>query len=125
MKFPTLSRKKFTTSFSIEKDTLGPAVPSLGQQTFTAQAEKETSLSSNSQHEREPRIVEASPPDEAQASESLSDEPEYPSGWKLGIIMTSLALSVFLMALVSPALSFLPLCDVHKISTHNSSHWER
>ena len=126
MKFPTLlTRQKPTASLSIEKDTLGPAVAPSSQQTSIAQAEKETSLSLNSQHEREPRIVETSPSDEAQASESLSDEPEYPSGWKLGIIMTSLALSVFLMALVSPTLSFLPLWDLHKILTHRFSYGER
>ena len=110
MKFPTLPRKKPIASLSIEKDTLGPAIAPSSQQTSIAQAEKETSLSStssrqNSQHERGPRIVETSPSDEVQASETLSDEPKYPSGWKLGIIMTSLALSVFLMALVSPTLS--------------------
>ena len=130
MKLPTLSRKKPIASLSIEKDTLGPAIAPSSQQTSIAQAEKETSLSctssrQNSQYEREPGIVETSPSDEAQASEILSDEPEYPSGWKLGIIMTSLALSVFLMALVSPTLSFLPLWDLHKIFTHRSSHGER
>ena len=109
MKFPTLTRQKPTTSLSIEKDALGPAVAPSSQQTFIAQAEKETSLSLNSQNEREPRVAEMSPSEEAKASEDLSVEPEYPSGWKLGIIMISLALSVFLMALVSHTLPFLPL----------------
>ena len=126
MKFPTLlTRRKPTASLGIEKNTLGPAAAPSSQQTFIAQAEKEISLSLNSQHEREPRIVETSPSDEAHPPESLSDEPEYPSGWKLGIIMISLALSVFLMALVSFALSFLPLWDLHKILTHPSAHGER
>ena len=125
MKFPTLPRQRPTASLSIEKNILGPAVAPSSQQTFMAQAEKEKSLSLNSQHEREPRTVETSSSDEAQASEIVSDEPEYPSGWKLGIITTSLALSVFLMALVSPMLSFLPLWDLHKILTYRSSHGER
>ncbi len=46
--------------------------------------------------------METAPLAEAEALDNLSDEPEYPSGLKLVIIMTSLALSVFLMALVSP-----------------------
>ena len=125
MKFATLlNRRKPSASLGIEKDTLGPAVAPSSQQTFKVQAEKESSLSSNSQHEGEPRIVETSPSDEAQTSESHSDEPEYPSGWKLGIIMISLALSVFLMALVVFTLSFSPLWDLRKISTHCSSHGE-
>ena len=125
MKFPTLTRQNPTTSLNIEKDALGPAVAPSSQQTSIAQAEKETSPSLDSQHEREPRTFEKSPSDEAQASESPSDEPEYPSGWKLGIIIISLALSVFLMALVSHTLPFLPLWDLHKILSHRSSHGER
>lgn len=103
MKFATLlNRRKPTASLDIEKDTLGRTV------------------APSSQHEREPRTVETYPLDEAQASESLSDEPEYPSGWKLGIIMISLALSVFLMALVIFTLSFLPLWDLRKTLIHGS-----
>lgn len=36
---------------------------------------------------------------EMEALDKLSDEPEYPTGAKLGIIIASLCLSVFLMAL--------------------------
>ena len=93
------------------------------------QAEKQDSLSSassrqNTQHEKEKRIVESTPLEEAQTLENLSDEPEYPSGLRLGIIMTSLALSVFLMALVSPMLLFSPSGMMHKILTHRSLRGE-
>ena len=55
-----------------------------------------------SQDETEKKIVETTPLDEAEALDNLSDEPEYPEGAKLGIIVASLSLSVFLMALVCP-----------------------
>ena len=48
----------------------------------------------------EKKIVESTPLEEAMALEKLSEEPEYPTGAKLGIIVASLCLSVFLMALV-------------------------
>lgn len=50
----------------------------------------------------EKTIVETSPMEEAAALEKLSDEPEYPTGLKLAVIMMALCLSVFLVALVSP-----------------------
>lgn len=43
--------------------------------------------------------IEVTPIGEAEALDKLSDEPDYPSGAKLGIIVASLCLSVFLMAL--------------------------
>ena len=106
MKFPTLSRTKPTVSLSIENDTLASTDVLSSQHTSTSQIEKEKTFSrassrQNSQHEKE-KGVETAPLAEAEALDNLSDEPEYPSGLKLVIIMTSLALSVFLMALVSP-----------------------
>lgn len=50
----------------------------------------------------EKKVAETTPRDEAEALDKLSYEPKYPSGAKLGIIVASLGLSVFLMALVSP-----------------------
>lgn len=61
-----------------------------------------TSSRPNSQNAKEKRVVETTLAAEAEALENLSDEPEYPSGAKLAIIMASLCLSVLLMALVSP-----------------------
>ena len=43
--------------------------------------------------------VEETPLEEAEALDKLSEEPEYPGGAKLGIIVASLCLSVFCMAL--------------------------
>ncbi|KAL9076715.1 MAG: hypothetical protein Q9161_000700 [Pseudevernia consocians] len=88
----------------MEKDTPASTVVSSSQHASTSQIEKERTLLSassaqNSQHEGEKRVVETTPLEEAEALEKLSDEPEYPSGAKLGIIIASLALSVFLMAL--------------------------
>lgn len=54
------------------------------------------SLASN---EEATKQKEMTPIGEAEALDKLSDEPEYPTGAKLGIIIASLCLSVFLMAL--------------------------
>ena len=129
MKLPTIFRRKPTPSLSTEKDSTGPTIAHSTQHMSVDQAEKQDSLSSassrqNTQHEKEKRIVESTPLEEAQALENLSDEPEYPSGLRLGIIMTSLALSVFLMALVSPMLLFSPSGMMHKILTHRSLRGE-
>ena len=43
--------------------------------------------------------IEATPLEEAEALDKLSEEPEYPSGAKLAIIIASLCLSIFCMAL--------------------------
>ena len=47
----------------------------------------------------EKKVVEATPIQEAEALEKFLNEPDYPTGVKLGIITASLCLSVFLMAL--------------------------
>ena len=105
MKFPTLSRIKPTASLNTEEDT--PAVIPSSQHASTSQIEKEIDLlpvssKESSKDEDEKKDVETTPLDEAEALDKLSDEPEYPSGAKLAIIVVSLGLSVFLMALVSP-----------------------
>ena len=101
------------------KDTSSPTVHPSCQDTSIIQTEEEKSLSRassghNSQHEREKRVVETTPLDGAATLEDLSNDPEYPSGLKLGIIMASLSLSVFLMALVSPVLYVLTPRDMPK-----------
>ena len=50
-------------------------------------------------NEHPAKTIEETPLEEAEALDKLSDEPEYPGGAKLGIIVASLCLSVFLMAL--------------------------
>ena len=102
MKLPILSRAKPTLPNNTENDS--HTVISSGQHTPTSQIEKQTALPAtsrqNSTHEEEKKVVETTPMDEAEALEKLSEEPEYPSGAKLAIIVIALSLSVFLMALV-------------------------
>lgn len=92
----------------MENSTSVPTVISSSHQTSTTEVENEKTLSTPSsrpslQHEKETKeAVGTTPLAEVEALNHLSDEPQYPSGMKLGIIMTSLGLSVFLMALVSP-----------------------
>ncbi|CAF9933684.1 MAG: hypothetical protein ALECFALPRED_005660 [Alectoria fallacina] len=102
MKFPTVSRIKPTASINTEEDN--PAVIPSSQHASTSQIEKNTDLlpvssRESSKDEDEKKVVETTPLDEAEALDKLSDEPEYPSGAKLAIIVVSLGLSVFLMAL--------------------------
>lgn len=102
MKFPDFS----PTPSSMENDTVISAVIS------SSQNEKEKPLSRASsrqgfRHEKGKGAVNTTLLDEAKAIDNLSEEPEYPSGPKLGIIMASLSLSVFLMALVSLVLYVL------------------
>lgn len=103
MKYPTLSRKRPTTSLGVDKDALPSTIVPASQDTSIGQIDNDKPLSSassrqNLQHESERRVIEM---EGAETPENLSDDPEYPSGLKLGIIMVSLSLSVFLMALVS------------------------
>lgn len=104
MKFPTLSRTKPTRPLNRENDTPALAVVLSSKHTSTSQKEEERTLfrpssRQNSQSGGEKRYVETAPLDEAVAADKLSDEPEYPSGAKFAIIIVSLCLSVFLMAL--------------------------
>ena len=50
-------------------------------------------------NEKPTKEIEETPLEEAEALDKLSEEPEYPGGAKLGIIVASLCLSVFCMAL--------------------------
>ena len=91
----------------MESSGLPQADSSSSQHTSMSQIEKVKTLSRassrhNSQHEQEEKVKGATPLSGGEALDRLSVEPEYPSGVKLGIIMASLGLSVFLMALVSP-----------------------
>ncbi|CAF9938024.1 hypothetical protein IMSHALPRED_000629 [Imshaugia aleurites] len=88
----------------METDNPVTAAMSSSQHTSTSQIEKEGTLSrahsrQTSQHETEKNTVETTPLDEAEALDNLSDEPIYPQGAKLGIIVASLCLSVFCVAL--------------------------
>ena len=62
--------------------------------------ERRTTRSSRSSLPKETKIIEETPLEEAAALDKLSDEPDYPKGGKLAIIMLALCLSVFLVALV-------------------------
>jgi len=91
--------------------TTAPTIISSSQNTSSLQieqeSEKETPVSRPSSIKDMPiegvgeKVIETTPIQEAEALEKLSDEPDYPTGAKLGIIVASLCLSVFLMALVS------------------------
>lgn len=72
----------------MENDTSVPAVNSSSQRSSTSQIEKEQTLGhrvsrNHLQTNDEKKHVETTPLDEAKALETLSDEPDYPSGAKL------------------------------------------
>ena len=106
MKFPSWSGSKdASTKPDISPDPT--ALPS-GQSGCDPATEKQNALASTStssksssiaKHEGKKNVAEVTPIHEAEALEKLSDEPEYPAGAKLAIIVASLCLSVFLMAL--------------------------
>lgn len=106
MKFPTLSRQKPASNVN------GAPLPSAGlrssQNTSSTEVEKGTPIvpspspstrNKNASGLGETDVIETTPMKEMEALDKLSDEPEYPTGAKLGIIIASLCLSVFLMAL--------------------------
>ncbi len=65
-------------------------------------SEKRSSLDHSVLQNDDPRaekVVEATPIQEAEALDKITEEPEYPAGAKLAIITISLCLSVLLMAL--------------------------
>lgn len=88
MKFPTLSRSKATPQTNEPSSTPAPLASS--QNTSSSEIEKA---------KKEKDVIETTPIQEAAALEKMSDEPVYPTGAKLSIIVASLCLSVFLMAL--------------------------
>lgn len=78
----------------------------------------------------EKKVIEETPLSEAAALDKLDDEPEYPQGFKLAIIMVSLCLSVLLMALDNTIIAvaipkitdhFKALDDIGCESLHHSS----
>lgn len=106
MKFPTLSRSKPASNANEAPST--PAGLRSSQNTSLTEVEKGTPVipsrtpsptSKASQHLGENDVIESTPIKEMEALDKLSEEPEYPTGAKLGIIIASLCLSVFLMAL--------------------------
>ena len=106
MKFPKLSPSKAPTPAAVEETSTVPSAPPSSEVTYATQLEKEKELSRTSSTTSKPSendgqkaVPEKTPLEEAAALEKLSDEPDYPSGAKLGIIVASLCLSVFLMAL--------------------------
>ena len=106
MKTPVLFRTKSAVPLDMKNASPAPADVPLSQHTSTSQIEKEKTTSRAS--DKEKKDVVTTPLAEAEALDNLSDEPEYPSGLKLGIVMASLCLSVFLMALVGLILQILP-----------------
>ena len=108
MKFALSSRSKATTPNSDASPPTSTVAPSI-QKSSATQLEKEEpdipigtgSTSSNaSKGQEKEKVVEETPLEEAAALDKVADEPDYPSGLKLGIIVASLCLSVFCMALV-------------------------
>ena len=88
-----------------EKTTAPPVLASSGA-TSATQLDKELQISRTPsttsktlEGDGEKAAIEKTPIEEAAALEKFSEEPEYPTGAKLGIIVASLCLSVFLMAL--------------------------
>jgi len=106
MKFPTLSRSKQARDVG-NRSPKTTALPS-SQTTSIADVEKPTnfapsttsSIRSNAaKNQQEKNVTQITPIQEAEALDKLSGEPEYPTGAKLAVIVASLCLSVFLMAL--------------------------
>ena len=106
MKVPTFLRPKPASGKEDGPSSLPTTLPS--QNTSVTEVEKEipvaTSRTSSvgkkaAEAQGEENIIQTTPLQEAEALDKLSDEAEYPTGAKLGIIVASLCLSVFLMAL--------------------------
>ena len=106
MKLPSLLSHK--PASDVKEDSSNTPAVSQSQSTSLSDLDKEKAaalsptLSRENKHsdtDGDGKIIETTPIEEAEALDKLSDEPEYPSGAKLGIIVASLCLSVFLMAL--------------------------
>ncbi|KAL9126067.1 MAG: hypothetical protein Q9217_004825 [Psora testacea] len=110
----TFSRAHTSAPTNINSELPATAVPS-SVTTSTSQLDKEkeaskafsrtpskrsqTSKTGEVEKQDGPKTVEETPIQEAEALDKLSEEVEYPTGAKLAIIIASLCLSVFLMAL--------------------------
>lgn len=64
---------------------------------------------------------------EAKALDKLSEEPQYPSGVKLAIIIIGLCLAVFLVALVSASIPYIVVSAAHKFlgQYHNRHRYSK
>ncbi|KAL8781141.1 MAG: hypothetical protein Q9213_006141 [Squamulea squamosa] len=71
----------------------------------------------NKERDQSEKVIEATPIQEAEALEKVSDEPDYPTGAKLAIITISLCLSVLLMALDNTIIA----TAIPKITDHFNS----
>ena len=106
MKFPTLSRSKPATAVNdappptaAQKSSQNTSMDE-NEKVASAMPTRTSSISSKTAQESgDNKVMETTAIKEAEALEKFSDEPEYPTGAKLGIIVASLCLSVFLMAL--------------------------
>ncbi|KAL2049759.1 hypothetical protein ABVK25_009982 [Lepraria finkii] len=106
MKFPTPLRSKASSPPIMDEKTTAPPVVASSGATSVTQLDKELQISRTPSTTSKPlegdgekAAIEKTPIEEAAALEKFSEEPEYPIGAKLGIIIASLCLSVFLMAL--------------------------
>ena len=105
MKLPTFSRGK---AASPAEQTSLPGPLSSSHTSSISEIEKEKEIKDG---------VETTPIKELEALDKLSEEPEYPTGAKLGIIIASLCLSVFLMALDNTIIA----TAIPKITNHFKS----
>lgn len=103
MKFP-LSKKRAdpapTPTHNSPASTVAP--PSDSSISNIEKSEKKASLDNSvlqNDDAQAEKVVEATPIQEAEALDKITEEPEYPAGAKLAIITISLCLSVLLMAL--------------------------
>ncbi|KAL2046031.1 hypothetical protein N7G274_001478 [Stereocaulon virgatum] len=106
MKFPTFSRSKISSQAPVDENATATTAPAPSEATSATQLEKQlqfsrtpSTMSKSLVGDGEKDAVEKTPIEEAAALEKLSEEPEYPTGATLSIIIASLCLSVFLMAL--------------------------
>ena len=114
MKLPSLLQRKPEVASTNADGALPTTAASIDPSTNTSTTNEEKDLenekigspsrspstaSKASQSQHPAKTTEATPLEELEALDKLTDEPEYPSGAKLGIIVASLCLSVFLMAL--------------------------
>ena len=106
MKFPALLRSRRASN--LKANAPSPTTSSSSHNTSRTEIEKQLPVASSptpSTKNNFPKdrgdedVIETNPIKEVEALDKLSDEPEYPTGAKLGIITASLCLSVFLMAL--------------------------
>ena len=82
-----------------EKETVPTAEKEVGQNLHAEKAESSSRSTSTDEVKPQTKTIEETPIQEAKALDKLSEEENYPGGAKLAIIVASLCLSVFLMAI--------------------------